>query len=206
MIWTDDYWLAKDIEVIPKDLSDNEAIIAEAVSKILKALNEDVLRDGLVNTPKRVASSLLDLTSGQYLTLADVSGDAIFPCDSQGLVVQSGIEFYSLCEHHLLPFFGHIHLAYLPNKRIVGLSKLGRIVDLFSRRLQVQENLTYQIMKAVDDLLAPKGVAVMVEAKHLCMMMRGIKKQGAITKTCEFSGVFNHDAALRLDFLHHSRV
>ncbi|HXW52781.1 MAG TPA: GTP cyclohydrolase I FolE, partial [Myxococcota bacterium] len=169
-----------------RDLSHNEAKIAEAIAKILEALNEDSSRSGLRDTPKRVAKSLIDLTSGQYLTLKDVTGGAIFPSDTEGMVLQRGIEFYSLCEHHLLPFFGHVHLAYLPDNRIVGLSKLGRIVDLFSRRLQVQENLTHQILTAIDDLLSPKGAAVAVEAEHLCMMMRGIKKQGAVTRTCEF--------------------
>jgi GTP cyclohydrolase IA len=184
-----------------KDHPKNLTSIAEAINSILLSLNEDITRPGLIDTPKRAASSLLDLTSGLHITPGDVVKGAIFPCESEGMVLQSGIEFYSLCEHHLLPFFGRIHIAYFPDKRIIGLSKLGRIVDIFAKRLQVQENLTKQILSSIHDLLVPKGVAVVIEAEHLCMMMRGIKKQGSITKTQEFSGVFRDNNSLRSDFL-----
>jgi GTP cyclohydrolase I len=179
-----------------------EEIIARAISTVLSALGEDTSRSGLEDTPKRVATSLLDLTSGQGISPSDIVGDAIFPCDSQGMVLQKNIEFYSLCEHHLLPFFGRVHLAYLPNKRIIGLSKIGRIIDLFAKRLQVQENLTHQIATAIDNLLTPMGVAIMIEAHHFCMMMRGVNKQGASTTTSEFTGIFRNDHILRADFLH----
>lgn len=175
--------------------------ISNSVFKILQALKEDVLRPGLKDTPERVAKSLTYLTNGQHLTAADVVGDAIFPCQSQGMVLQKDVEFYSLCEHHLLPFFGKVHLAYLPDQRIIGLSKIGRIIDIFAHRLQVQENLTHQVANAIDQLLKPRGVAVIIEAQHFCMMMRGVKKQGNLTHTSEYTGVFASDHLLKTDFL-----
>ncbi len=175
--------------------------ISLSVLKILEALKEDTSRSGLKDTPDRVAKSLTYLTSGQHLTPADVVGDAIFPCESQGMILQKDVEFYSLCEHHLLPFFGKVHLAYMPDKRIIGLSKIGRIIDIFSRRLQVQENLCHQVASAIDSLLKPRGVAVIIEAQHFCMMMRGVKKQGNITETSEYTGVFATDHMLKADFL-----
>lgn len=175
--------------------------ISGAIAKAITALGEDIARPGLVDTPKRVAESLLELTSGMTVSASDIVGNAIFPCDSDGMILQKGIEFSSLCEHHLLPFFGKVHVAYMPDKRIIGLSKVGRIIDVFAKRLQVQENLTHQIAHAIDNLLKPKGVAILIEAKHFCMMMRGVKKQGAHTKTCEYTGAFLTNAELRSDFL-----
>lgn len=176
-------------------------MISDAVVKILEALKEDISRPGLKDTPKRVMKSLTYLTNGQHLTPSDVVGDAIFPCESQGMILQRDVEFYSLCEHHLLPFFGKVHLAYMPDNKIIGLSKIGRIIDVFAHRLQVQENLTHQLVTAIDQLLKPKGVAVIIEAQHFCMMMRGVKKQGNITQTSEYTGVFKEDHLLKTDFL-----
>lgn len=179
----------------------NEQMISDAVLQILEALKEDISRPGLKDTPKRVAKSLLDLTNGQHLTPADIVGDAIFPCESSGMILQKDVEFYSLCEHHLLPFFGKVHLAYLPDQKIIGLSKIGRVIDIFAHRLQVQENLTHQVAMAIDRLLKPRGVAVIIEAQHFCMMMRGVKKQGNRTLTSEYTGVFKSDHMLKTDFL-----
>lgn len=176
--------------------------IKNAAAQILSALGEDIKRDGLLDTPDRVADSLLDLTSGYGFSATDIVKDAIFPSESLGMVLQKDIEFYSLCEHHLLPFFGHVHVAYIPDQKIIGLSKVGRIIDIFARRLQVQEHLTHQIASSLHDVLKPKGVAVFIEAQHFCMMMRGVKKQGNITQTKEYRGVFEQDFNLRIEFLH----
>ncbi len=175
--------------------------IASAIAHVITALGEDLARPGLVDTPIRVEKSLAELTSGYGISPADVVGDAIFPCEADGMILQKGIEFYSLCEHHLLPFFGEVHLAYLPNNKIIGLSKIGRLIDVFSKRLQVQENLTHQIVDAVTKLLRPKGVAIVVEASHFCMMMRGVKKQNGLTITCDFTGEFKSDHKLQSTFL-----
>ncbi len=175
--------------------------IKNAVSQILSSLGEDVQRPGLIETPKRVAKSLTELTSGYHFTAADVAGNAIFPCQSSGMVVQKNIEFYSLCEHHLLPFYGQIHVAYVPDRKIIGLSKVGRIIDIFSKRLQVQEHLNHEIAQALDDLLKPHGVAVCIEANHFCMMMRGVKKQSGLTSTSEYRGSFLTDPHMRKEFL-----
>lgn len=177
-------------------------IIENAVEQIIGALGEDNDRVGLKDTPKRVAKALLEMTSGHKMTPADIVGNAIFPCDSTGPIVIKDIEFYSLCEHHLLPFFGKVHITYIPDKKIIGLSKIGRLIDVLAKRLQVQENLTHEIKIALETLLKPQGVAVVVEAHHFCMMMRGVKKQGAITTTWEYSGVFRDNDAMRSDFLH----
>lgn len=175
--------------------------LKDAVAKILISLGENLDRPGLVETPRRVAEALLDLTSGNGIAASDLVNNAIFPCNSMGMVLQKEIEFYSLCEHHLLPFFGHVHVAYIPDQKIIGLSKVGRIIDIFAKRLQVQENLTHQILDSIHDLLKPKGIAVSIEAQHFCMMMRGIKKQGSITQTNEYRGLFEEDINLRLEFL-----
>ena len=179
----------------------NSTIISNAVAQIIEALGEDQDRPGLKDTPLRVAKSLLYLTDGQNMHPTDIVGDAIFPGESEGMILQKGIEFYSLCEHHLLPFFGQVHVAYLPNNKIIGLSKVGRIIDMFAKRLQVQEHLTHQIAYSIQDLLKPKGVAVIIEAQHFCMMMRGVQKQGALTMTSEYLGAFKDDARAKQDFL-----
>lgn len=179
----------------------NKSNMSQAFTVILESLGENLDRPGLARTPDRAAQALCDLTSGYKISPTDIINNALFPSQSSGMVVQRGLEFYSLCEHHLLPFFGRIHVAYLPDKNIIGLSKIGRIIDIFAKRLQVQEILTYQIAHAINNLVKPHGVAVIAEASHLCMMMRGIQKQGSMTLTSEYLGRFNDDTALRSEFI-----
>jgi GTP cyclohydrolase I len=175
--------------------------LPDLVRRQLYLLGEDPDREGLVKTPERVASSLQWLTRGYQLDPRDVVGDALFAEEAQGMVVVRDIELYSLCEHHMLPFFGKAHVAYIPNGRIVGLSKLPRIVEMFARRLQVQERLTEQVAKAIDDVLEPRGVGVVIEAFHMCMMMRGVEKQNSRTITSALRGVFRDDGKTRDEFL-----
>jgi len=174
---------------------------AAAVREQLALLGEDPDREGLRKTPDRVAKAMAFLTRGYREPLSDAVGDAIFTEEHRNMVMVRDIELYSLCEHHLLPFFGKAHVAYIPNGRIVGLSKLPRIVDHFARRLQVQERLTEEIALAVDDVLHPLGVGVVIEAYHLCMMMRGVEKQNSRTITSALRGVFRDDARTREEFL-----
>lgn len=171
------------------------------VRRLLEELGEDPQREGLVNTPHRVWESLSQLTSGYDADMMDVIGDAIFTESYNEMVVVRDIEFYSLCEHHVLPFFGTCHVAYIPDGRILGLSKLPRIVDLFSHRLQVQERLTTQIAGALEEAINPKGVGVVIEASHLCMMMRGVQKQSSRTTTSAMRGLFQTDSRTRSEFL-----
>jgi GTP cyclohydrolase I len=171
------------------------------VSEMLRALGEDPARPGLLRTPERVEKSLTWLTRGYELSVGDVVGDAIFEEDHHNMVMVRDIEMYSMCEHHLLPFFGKVHVAYIPAGRIVGLSKLPRIVEVFARRLQVQERLTEQIARAIQDVLQPQGVGVVIEAAHLCMMMRGVEKQTSRTITSAMKGVFLDDLRTREEFL-----
>ncbi len=174
---------------------------ASAVLQLLSALGEDPTREGLLKTPERVAKALAFLTSGAKQSPKDVLNGAVFSESYGGLVLVQGIEFYSLCEHHLLPFHGKAHIAYLPAGRIIGLSKLPRLLDVFARRLQVQERLTEQVARAVEDAIRPRGVAVVVEAAHFCMMMRGVEKQHSQTTTAVWLGAFERDAALRQEVL-----
>ena len=171
------------------------------VRRQLELLGEDPDREGLQRTPARVARSLAWLTRGHDLDVRDVVGDAVFEEAHEHMVMVRDIELYSLCEHHMLPFFGKAHVAYIPDGRIVGLSKLARIVELFSRRLQVQERLTEQIAQAIEDVLAPRGVGVMIEAVHLCMMMRGVQKQNSRTITSALRGSFRDCPMTRDEFL-----
>ncbi|HYH82497.1 MAG TPA: GTP cyclohydrolase I FolE [Longimicrobium sp.] len=171
------------------------------VRRQLALLGEDPDREGLQRTPERVAKSLAWLTSGYATDVADVVGEGVFAEDHDQMVMVRDIEMYSLCEHHLLPFFGKVHVAYVPNGRIIGLSKLPRIVEVFARRLQVQERLTQQIADAIRDVLRPRGVGVVIEAAHLCMMMRGVEKQNSSTITSALRGVFRDDARTREEFL-----
>jgi GTP cyclohydrolase I len=171
------------------------------VREQLRLLGEDPDRQGLKKTPERVEKALEFLTRGYHERLEDVVGNAIFTEDHRNMVMVRDIELYSMCEHHMLPFFGKAHVAYIPNGRIVGLSKLPRIVDHFARRLQVQERLTEQVAEAVDEVLAPLGVGVVIEAYHLCMMMRGVEKQNSRTITSALRGVFRDDARTREEFL-----
>ncbi|HZS93252.1 MAG TPA: GTP cyclohydrolase I FolE [Chloroflexota bacterium] len=172
----------------------------QIVSRLLEELGEDPGREGLRRTPQRVWDSLSFLTDGYDRDPLDVVGDALFFEDYDEMVVVRDIEFYSLCEHHLLPFFGCVHVAYIPNGRIVGLSKLPRLVDVFTHRLQVQERLTTQIAEALEEVLEPQGVAVVIEASHLCMMMRGVQKQAARTLTSAVRGTFKNDPTVRAEF------
>ncbi|HEX2205055.1 MAG TPA: GTP cyclohydrolase I FolE [Longimicrobium sp.] len=169
--------------------------------RMLELLGEDPDRPGLVKTPERVERSLRWLTRGYALSAEDAVGDAVFDEGHDDLVLVRDIEMYSLCEHHLLPFFGKVHVAYIPDGRIVGLSKLPRLVEVFARRLQVQERLTEQIASALMEILRPRGVGVVVEAEHLCMRMRGVEKQGSRTITSAMKGVFRDDLRTREELL-----
>ena len=171
------------------------------VRRQLELLGEEPLRAGLQKTPDRVAEAMLWLTRGYAQDVRDVVGDALFEEDHQGMVMVRDIELYSLCEHHLLPFFGRAHIAYIPNGRIVGLSKLPRMVEVFARRLQVQERLTEQIADAIVEVIEPHGVGVVIEAQHLCMMMRGVQKQNSLTISSALRGSFLSDPRTRDEFL-----
>lgn len=175
--------------------------LAELVGAVLAELGEDPGREGLRRTPERVAESLRFLTAGEHVDAEDVINEAIYAEDYSEMVVVKDIELYSLCEHHLLPFYGKAHIAYMPKGRIVGLSKIPRIVDVFARRLQVQERLTTQIADALHAALKPYGVAVVIEAVHLCMMMRGIQKQNSQAVTSALTGAFQNDEKCRSEFL-----
>ncbi|HEU4763673.1 MAG TPA: GTP cyclohydrolase I FolE [Gemmatimonadales bacterium] len=171
------------------------------VRAMLDALGEDPDRDGLRKTPERVEAALRWLTRGYEMSVEQVVGDAVFEERHESMILVRDIELYSLCEHHMLPFFGRAHVAYIPDGRIVGLSKLPRLVEVFSRRLQVQERLTDQVADAVMDVLAPQGVGVVIEAIHLCMAMRGVEKQNSKTVTSALRGVFRDDSRTREEFL-----
>ena len=175
--------------------------IAGHAQAMLVHLGEEIRRPGLRDTPQRFAKAMRFLTGGYELEPADVVGNGIFAAEGEGVVLVRDVEFHSLCEHHLLPFIGRAHVAYLPGRRIIGLSKIPRIVDLYARRLQVQERLTEQVAQALVDLLDPRGVIVVAEARHLCMAMRGVQKQHSATVTRALRGVFAHDAAARQEIL-----
>ena len=182
-------------------MSNTGVEIAPDVRRILAALGEDPERPGLARTPERVEASLRFLTQGYGVSAAEVVGNAVFAETHDSMILVRDIELYSLCEHHMLPFFGRAHVAYLPAGRIVGLSKLARLVDVFARRLQVQERLTDQIADAVMEILEPLGVGVVIEAAHFCMMMRGVEKQNSRTVTSALRGVFRDDGRTRDEFL-----
>ena len=170
-------------------------------SKIIEAIGEDINREGLRDTPKRAAKAFKCLNNGYEKTLAEVLNGAIFQADTEDMVIVKDIELYSLCEHHLLPFIGKCHIAYLPQGKVLGLSKLARIVDMYARRLQIQEKLTKQIADAVETAVNAKGVAVVIEAKHLCMMMRGVEKQNSVMTTSVMTGIFRKELSTRAEFL-----
>lgn len=175
-------------------------IISDAFSKIIPALGEDVKREGLQKTPERVAKALQFLTHGYDLNPREILQSAMFAEDYRQMVIVKDIEMYSMCEHHMLPFFGKAHVAYIPNGHIVGLSKIPRVVDAFARRLQVQERLTTEIRDCIQETLNPLGVAVVIEASHMCMQMRGIQKQNSVTTTSAFTGEFLKDTT-RKEFI-----
>jgi len=168
---------------------------------ILEQLGEDVTREGLIDTPKRAAKAMQHLCKGYQQTLEEVTNGALFSSDNSEMVVVKNIELYSLCEHHILPFIGKAHVAYLPNGKVLGLSKVARIVDMYARRLQIQENLTRQIAEAIQQVTGAAGVAVVIEAQHMCMMMRGVEKQNSSMVTSVMLGQFRDDAATRGEFL-----
>lgn len=175
--------------------------LSEKYSEILKGIGEDVDREGLLKTPERVAKAMAFLTSGMGIDPSKILNAALFAEDNDEMVLVRDIEMFSLCEHHMLPFFGKAHIAYIPNGHIVGLSKIPRLVDAFARRLQVQERLTEQIRDCIQETLNPKGVAVVIEAQHLCMQMRGVEKQGCVTTTSAFTGAFLEDPKTRKELM-----
>jgi len=175
--------------------------IEKAVSEILIGIGEDPEREGLVKTPHRVAKSYQELLAGYRMDPKELINEAIFDVAYDEMVVVRDIEFYSMCEHHMLPFIGRVHVAYIPTDKVIGLSKLPRIVDLFSRRLQVQERMTRQIAEYIDFVLKPQGVAVVIEGLHMCMMLRGVKKHDARMTTSTMLGAFRDDLSTRMEFL-----
>jgi len=170
-------------------------------ANIISAIGEDLTRPGLVDTPERAAKAFEFLTRGYQQSLDEVVNGALFPSDSNEMIIVKDIELYSMCEHHLLPFIGKAHVAYIPTGQVVGLSKVARIVDMFARRLQIQEQLTLQIAETIKSVTGAEGVGVIVEAKHMCMMMRGVEKQNSVMKTSAMLGSFRDDPATRTEFL-----
>ncbi len=170
-------------------------------AELIDAVGEDIGREGLVDTPRRAAAAMRYLTSGYHQSLENVLNNAIFEADTEDMVIVRNIELYSLCEHHLLPFIGKCHVGYLPSGKVIGLSKVARIVEMYSRRLQIQERLTKQIADAIQQAVEPRGVAVVVEAKHLCMMMRGVEKQNSVMTTSAMLGLFRERISTRSEFL-----
>ena len=168
---------------------------------VLHELGEDTSREGLLDTPKRAAKAMQFLTSGYQSNLDDIVNGAVFSSDNDEMVVVQGIELYSLCEHHVLPFIGRCHIGYLPEGKVLGLSKFARIVDMFARRLQIQENMTKQIAEAVEEVTGCRGVGIIVEAQHMCMMMRGVQKQNSMMRTSVMKGVFRDNQATRNEFM-----
>jgi GTP cyclohydrolase I len=173
----------------------------EHFAKIIAAVGEDLNREGLIDTPKRAAKAFKFLTNGYEKTLDEVLNDAIFTADTEDMVIVKDIELYSLCEHHLLPFIGKCHVGYLPKGKVLGLSKVARVIDMYARRLQIQEKLTKQIADAIELATGARGVAVVIEAKHLCMMMRGVEKQNSIMTTSVMTGIFRKEISTRSEFL-----
>ena len=182
--------------------TDNNKKIAKLIEKLLQELGEDPMREGLLKTPTRVAKSWLYFSRGYNLDLDDVVNNAIFHEASKDMVVVRDVEFFSLCEHHLLPFFGKAHVGYIPNGKVIGLSKIPRIIDMYARRLQVQERLTHQIADAIQDVLKPNGVAVVMEGRHMCMQMRGVEKQNSLATTSTMLGRFRESVRTRNEFMY----
>lgn len=187
------------VHPVPEGAPDGDEL-RDVTRRLLIAIGEDPDREGLLETPRRVAQSIADLTDGYWSSPGEVVGDALFEHSGDDLVVVRDIPFYSLCEHHLLPFFGRCHIGYLPEGRVVGLSKLPRLVDVFARRLQLQERLTQQVAAAIEEVLRPRGVAVMMQARHLCLEMRGVERPHTSTLTSAFLGALREEPALRGEF------
>ncbi len=175
--------------------------IAENYKNILELIGEDVTREGLLKTPVRIAKAMQFITQGYAQNPEDIIKSAMFTEDYKQMVIVKDIEIYSMCEHHMLPFFGKAHVAYIPNGKVTGLSKIARVVDVFARRLQIQERLTTQIKDCIQNTLNPIGVAVVIEAQHMCMQMRGVQKQHSVTTTSDFTGAFLNNEATRLEFI-----
>ena len=175
--------------------------LANSYQKIIQGVGEDITREGLIKTPERAAKAMEFLTQGYHQTLEEIVNDAVFPSDNDEMVIVKDIELYSLCEHHMLPFIGKAHVAYLPQGKVIGLSKIARIVDMYARRLQIQEQLTTQIAYAIQDAIGAAGVGVIVEASHLCMRMRGVEKQNSSTNTSMMLGTFRDNHRTRAEFL-----
>ncbi len=173
----------------------------EQYAEIIRAIGEDLNRPGLADTPKRAAKAMEFLTRGYQQKVEDVVNGALFPSDSSEMIIVKDIELYSMCEHHMLPFIGRAHVGYIPTGKVVGLSKIARIVDMFARRLQIQEQLTVQIAETIQEVTEAAGVGVIIEAKHMCMMMRGVEKQNSSMKTSSMLGCFRDDASTRTEFL-----
>tara|TARA_B100001105_G_scaffold29696_1_gene20838 strand:- start:377 stop:952 length:576 start_codon:yes stop_codon:yes gene_type:complete len=182
--------------------TDNNKKIAKLIEKLLQELGEDPTREGLLKTPTRVAKSWLYFSRGYNLDLDDVVNNAIFHEASKDMIVVRDVEFFSHCEHHLLPFFGKAHVGYIPNGKVIGLSKIPRIIDMYARRLQVQERLTHQIADAIQDVLKPNGVAVVLEGRHMCMQMRGVEKQNSLATTSTMLGRFRESVRTRNEFMY----
>ena len=189
------------IDEFPDTASDRLAELSRIVRMLLTQLGEDPERDGLVRTPQRTARALVELTSGYQMDAAAILNGALFDVTYDEMVIVKDIEMFSLCEHHLLPFFGKVHVAYLPGRKVIGLSKVARLIEMYARRLQIQERLTNQIAQTIQEAIEPKGVGVIIEAKHLCMIMRGVEKQHSSAVTSSMLGAFRDNPKTREEFL-----
>ena len=189
------------IDEFPDPASDRQAELSRIVRMLLTQLGEDPERDGLVRTPQRTARALVELTSGYQMDAAAILNGALFDVTYDEMVIVKDIEMFSLCEHHLLPFFGKVHVAYLPGRKVIGLSKVARLIEMYARRLQIQERLTNQIAQTIQETIDPKGVGVIIEAKHLCMIMRGVEKQHSSAVTSSMLGAFRDNPKTREEFL-----
>ena len=188
-------------KALAKVISPSSGQIADRMRDVLDLLGEDPTREGLAKTPERYEKAMRYLMSGYHTNLADIVNDALFTVKCDEMVIVKNIEFFSMCEHHMLPFFGKVHIAYLPKDKVIGLSKLPRIVDMFARRLQLQERMTQEIAEAISQVVSPRGVGVLCEAQHFCMMMRGVEKQHSDTVTSTMLGGFRKNKATRDEFL-----
>ena len=182
--------------------TDNSKKITKLIGKLLEEVGEDPTREGLLKTPARVAKSWVYFARGYNQDLDDTVNNAIFHEASKDMIVVRDVEFFSLCEHHLLPFFGKVHVGYIPNGKVIGLSKIPRIIDMYARRLQVQERLTHQVADAIQDVLKPNGVAVVMEGRHMCMQMRGVEKQNSLATTSTMLGRFRESVRTRNEFMY----